>query len=341
MSFTVSSRKRASTRGEQPEVFSLRSRRRPSRPTSGGSYAGRLRTDSRALSMAAPRLLDRNSPCAHLNRMRVSRQSLRFREHLNRWTDSPQPRPRNLLYGDELHKIQNVEPPAKSRRAARRQDMIRTRRVIARRLRRIIADKHRSRISHQRNFPTVDGKMFGGNFICPIKTLSPRSRDQNYAFPANRLACHAIHPTYLNYNPRDISCQLAFRRNENCHRLWIMFRLRHQIGGNKFWSSCITHDEHFRWPRQEIDRAIERHLFLGDGDVNISRADNLIHARNALRPEGERRDRLCPADSVDFANSKYRGCRQYVGVCIGRNDANGLDARNLSGNHRHQQSRNQ
>src|ERR1700733_14348259 len=172
MSFAVRSRKRANTRGEQPEVFSLRSRRIPARPTSGGSYAGRLRTDARALSMAAPHLLDRNSPCADLNRMRVSRQSLRCCEHLNRRTDSPQPRPRKFLYGDEFHKIQNAEPAAKSRRSTRRQHMVRPRRQ-----RKIIADENRSRISHQSDIPMVDRKMFGGNFIGPIKTLPPRPRD--------------------------------------------------------------------------------------------------------------------------------------------------------------------
>ena len=44
---------------------------------------------------------------------------------------------------------------------------------------------------------------------------------------------------------------------------------------------------------------------LGGGDPAIAGADDLVDARNGGRPEGQRGDRVRPADGVLFATPEY------------------------------------
>ena len=51
-----------------------------------------------------------------------------------------------------------------------------------------------------------------------------------------------------------------------------------------------------RRPRQHVDAAIKRHQLFRRRHIQVSRPNNLVHARQALRAVGKRRNRLRSAD---------------------------------------------
>ena len=72
-----------------------------------------------------------------------------------------------------------------------------------------------------------------------------------------------------------------------------MLRLRDEFTGNEVRAARgIGDDEHFRRPRERVDAARAEELPLRLGHPDVSRADDLVDARDRLRPECQRGDRL-------------------------------------------------
>src|SRR3984957_955925 len=223
MSSAVISRSRANTRGEQPTVFSLKSRRKPSRPLSGGWYVGRLHTASRALSMREPRA----------DRFGVRTQSFRFRQGFDDRRDCFQTIPRKLLHADDFHKVEYAQPPAKSRRATSGQHVIWARSIVTRSLRRILTHEDRPRIAHPRHVGSINRKMFGRDFIRPMEAFRTRRGNKNRAVSTQGFARDSISRTELIGCRSYLAGQIAARRDKNGQRFRIMLRLRHHVRGNE------------------------------------------------------------------------------------------------------------
>src|SRR5579871_2429521 len=86
-------------------------------------------------------------PTPYSDRFCVSPQTFEFRQVFNRPRKPLQSLSRKILHGNQLHKIHHAESSAKPRMARRRQHVVWSRRIVARSLRRIVADKNRSCIS--------------------------------------------------------------------------------------------------------------------------------------------------------------------------------------------------
>src|SRR5574340_1168017 len=133
------------TRGEQPTVFSLKSRRSlPSRPAVGGEYGAMSITACRGFT--APLGSRGRLATPHLHAPRVRFQSLGPRQGRDRGSQRRQSSRAQLLYRNHLDVIQNGKTAAHARRAARGEDVIGAGSVIPRRLRAVRSHKHRSRV---------------------------------------------------------------------------------------------------------------------------------------------------------------------------------------------------
>ena len=118
-----------------------------------------------------------------------------------------------------------------------------------------------------------------------------------------------------------------------------MLRLRHQVSCNEDWVAlALLANEHgFGRTSQELNGAIESNQFLGSGHVPVAGTNNLVHARNALRPIGQRGDCLCSANAVELAHAKKCGRRQSSLDRAWRHHTNPRHPCDLRRNHRHQQ----
>src|SRR5580692_793483 len=143
---------------------------------------GRLRTASRASSMAEPRA----------DRLRMRPQSFRIRQRLDDRRNLSQARPRKFLDADELYEIENAEPAPEAGSTTRGQDVTGTRSVVTRSLWRIGAYENRTGITDKRNVRRVNRDVFRCQFVRPLKALATRGGYENDAVPEQRLARHRI-----------------------------------------------------------------------------------------------------------------------------------------------------
>src|SRR5258706_12615610 len=117
------SRRHSITFGEQPTVFSLKSKRSfPARPPVGGEYGAIFRTASRGASLLIP----------NLHRARVRFQSFRARQRRDRGRKRGESLRRQFLHRNHFDEIRGRQSPADSRNARGRQHVIRTTGIIAR-----------------------------------------------------------------------------------------------------------------------------------------------------------------------------------------------------------------
>ena len=68
-----------------------------------------------------------------------------------------------------------------------------------------------------------------------------------------------------------------------------MFGLRDKLRGDIGGIAFVAGDNNLRRPGEHVDRAVEGDQFLGGGDVEISRANDLIDAGDGLRSIGQER----------------------------------------------------
>ncbi len=101
-----------------------------------------------------------------------------------------------------------------------------------------------------------------------------------------------------------------------------MLGLREEIGSDEIGAGgVVRHHRDFARPGELIDRHRADDLALGLDDPGIAGAENLLHARDAVRAVGERGDGLGSADLIDLRRASgaervgqhfvYRGRRGY------------------------------
>src|SRR5271155_2612843 len=120
-----------------------------------------------------------------------------------------------------------------------------------------------------------------------------------------------------------------------------MSPLRHQIGSDASGIAVCADDDGFGWSRQKFNGAIEGHEFFGSGHVPVSRADDLVHARNTFGSIGQGSDGLCTAHSIQLAHAEECSGRQGYLSGARRCNANPFDTGDLRWNHRHEHCRGQ
>src|ERR1700683_1919239 len=115
-------RRNSMTRGEQPTVFSLKSRRSfPARPLLGGEYGAISRTALRGLI-----------PKAHLHGAGVGFEAFGGSQHGDGGSESRESAGIELLDRNHFHIIGRGKPPTQTRDAAGRQYVVGSGRVITR-----------------------------------------------------------------------------------------------------------------------------------------------------------------------------------------------------------------
>ena len=176
--------------------------------------------------------------------------------------------------------------------------MIRTRRIVACRLCRVVADEYRSRVPNERQISFFYGYVFRCNAIGPRQSLPAASASKIAPFRRRALR-------------RDVIT--------NLDRIWLTPRARclevvMKIGNVAVsCSACATRsaamksgrppiakNDDFRGPGEEVDRAIKRDQFLGYRDIEIPRANDLIYTRKAAacRKRGPRPLAHRPLDEI-------------------------------------------
>ena len=88
--------------------------------------------------------------------------------------------------------------------------------------------------------------------------------------------------------------------------------LRNQVGGNPFGMRAIVgNHQHLARPRHLVDIGDAIDHPLGGLHVRVAGPDDLVHRLDGLGAVGERRDRMRPADAVEFVDpGNFRG-RQH------------------------------
>src|SRR5258708_7680438 len=177
-------------RGEHPLVFSLRSRRSGStRGFSAESSEGELyspisRTHRRALSMAAP----------YTNGFGMAGKPFGLGQAGDGAGDPVQSLTRKPLQRNGLHKIGDAQSATVAGHGAGGQNMVRAGGVIARGLSRVIPDKDRAGVAHQRDILFFYCNMLARDAVRKLHGLRPRTGEQNRAVtgkrsPRNFVAC--------------------------------------------------------------------------------------------------------------------------------------------------------
>ena len=102
--------------------------------------------------------------------------------------------------------------------------------------------------------------------------------------PLRRIACRAMTLSLLATAIAGLHVlgQRRLRRNEDDHRIRIVLGLRDQVGRKKLRIAAVAVQHGLGRTGQHVDGAIEAHQFLGGGDKAVSRADDLVHARESF-----------------------------------------------------------
>src|SRR4051794_27841806 len=115
------------TAGEQATVFSLKSRRRPSRLPSGGWYSFMPRTRARGTGCVNVTGSDTCPPFeSHANGFSMAGEPLRFCDQRGMRTKLRNSLRRIFLHGDELDEIVDAQAPPHARHPAGGQRMVGT-----------------------------------------------------------------------------------------------------------------------------------------------------------------------------------------------------------------------
>ena len=132
-------------------------------------------------------------------------------------------------------------------------------------------------------------------FVQSIACVARRGQ-QHGSMLSQRLLGDRISAGQRSHRPRNRARQFSRLRDQQHQRVRIMLGLRNQVGCNKRRLAVVTKNQSFGRARQKIDGAIESHNFLGRGHKQISRPDDLVHARNCFCAVSQRRNRLRAAD---------------------------------------------
>src|SRR6267142_4168541 len=115
----------------------------------------------------------------HSDRVRVGGQAFRIRKAFDGLCNSLQTWRRQLLDRDDLHKIQNAQASAKTCLAASWKHVTGTRSIIARGLRRVVANEDRAGIPNKRYVIFFDRDVLRREKIGPLPRLLARVGKQD------------------------------------------------------------------------------------------------------------------------------------------------------------------
>ena len=266
------------TAAEQPPVFSLRWSRRAPRDRPGG---------------------DRSFQ-SHLDRSRVRLQTFLAGERLDCGRQALQPFSSHSLNGRETHEVRGVEPTAKSSGSVRRQDVVRSDRVVAGDLGCIPPDENRSSCSNCLGKPVVVAhQMLGSGTIGQVNRFLASGGDDDSSMPCERFPGGPCRRHLGGDGSGDFQSQRPAGGDENCARLGIVLGLCDEVGRYPVGIAFVGRDDDLGRTCIEIDCAIPRRPALGRGDVLVARANDLVtRGTVACRMPGLRSPARLPCETA-------------------------------------------
>ena len=131
--------------------------------------------------------------------------------------------------------------------------------------------------------------------------LLDRRRNNGHAVARQRLARHGIArgsaPSSLQSPASPVSSRVVTKMARAPDRARPAPPGRRQF---RAASPRLARHDNFRRPGQHVDGAIEGHQPLRRRHIQISRADDLVHARNRLRAIGQRGNRMRAAHAIEL-----------------------------------------
>ena len=217
----------------------------------------------------------------------------------------------DVLPPDEVGGGQGRPEP---RRARGRQRVVRPREIVADRHRRVLSDEDGSGAGHARDGPSrIDAdelevlgrQLVGkGERLCQVASHDRRTaRREGLAGDRGRLGV-------VREQGDDGVREPRAGGDQHCERERIVLGLRDQIDGDQPRVGALVRDDcHLGRPCQRVDAHLARELLLRFGHERVARPDDDVRARDLLRADRERRDRLCAAGPEDSRRAgDARGC---------------------------------
>src|SRR6476646_10470715 len=136
--------------------------------------------------------------------------------------------------------------------------------IVARSLRRVIADEDGSRIIDMCQVFFIHCNVLGSDSVGEFQCLLMRFCQQDCSVFFERRLGDLILCGCKLYFGSDHFRQRVRGRDEYSQCVRVMFCLRHQISGDESWIAAFTQDYDFSWPSEKIYAAIESNkLFCG------------------------------------------------------------------------------
>ncbi|CDN44800.1 hypothetical protein BN871_FO_00040 [Paenibacillus sp. P22] len=229
------------------------------------------------------------------------------------------PQQRFAAVGDQARffdEVVHIDRRAEPRRSVGRDDMVRPRVVIAYGLRAVRPEEDRSGVldrAEQRH--RIGGQhlqMLRREPVDDVHAGCDGVDQQNRSmavdgFPCDRGA-RKQRQLALHFSSNGLG-KPSRRRNENARRHLVMLRLRQQVGCDigRLGRIVGQHGDLAR-PGDAVDIDSAVHGALGESHIDVARAADFVHRRDALRAVGKRGDRLRSADAVHLLDAGFR-CR--------------------------------
>ncbi len=239
-------------------------------------------------------------PDARLDRPRVPFEPLESGEGRDRVGLAREPRQRIAEHRRPGHEVVHAERRAEAHRSAGGQDVRRSGEVVPRGLRGGGADEDRAgRVDvgdHRPGVGHLEAHVLRGDRVGHLREPRARRGDDRdpvrlHRRPRDRDARERLER--LLDLPRHGLGEFRGRAEEQRIGRLVVLRLRQEIRGDDARvGRVVGDDEDLARPGDavDVDRAVDE--ALGAGDVEVPGADDLVDARDRLRPVGERADRV-------------------------------------------------
>eukprot|EP00162_Nutomonas_longa_P013498 comp21593_c0_seq1/m.47519 comp21593_c0_seq1/g.47519 ORF comp21593_c0_seq1/g.47519 comp21593_c0_seq1/m.47519 type:complete len:482 (+) comp21593_c0_seq1:164-1609(+) len=205
----------------------------------------------------------------------------------------------NLEPGANAQKCENRQPSSVFRRAARRQRVVGPSAIVAKHLRRVIADKQRpiviELVAHNLGIRKQHLQMLWRKNIAdphPVVEIAHGNIEAVLDRHTRNLGRRQIRKLLLELRIHPHRKRLA-RRHKNRKRLRVVLGLRKHVRRNNRRIGCLVcKHKHLRRPREHVDRHATRDNALSRSDPLVARTHHRIACRHGASTIGQRRNCL-------------------------------------------------
>ena len=221
-----------------------------------------------------------------------------------------------------LHKVVHAQRAGEAGRAAGGQGVVGPGEVIAQRLRDVPPQEDAARIfdlvQHAEGVLHADFQVLGCDDVAGFNGLVEVGAEDDlavvvHAGPGNGGAGQLGN---LNFQLRlhGLGQRLAVRHKDGAGQL-VVLGLAQQVGRHpRGVAAAVRQHQNLAGACDHIDAHLAKNFPLGGGNVDVARAHDLIHRRDALGAVGQRRHGLRPAGLENFSHARRGCCREDDGV---------------------------